>query len=154
MPVINAAGLSLLEESEGCVLYAYDDVNDNRIEPGDPIEGTLTIGYGHTGRDVHPGQTITQAEAEALLQADLRTFELAVNNMVTHNITPNQFSALVSFAYNEGAGALHGSTLLRLLNAGDTRGAAAQFGMWVSVDGHVLPGLVERRAKERALFLS
>jgi len=154
MPVINAAGLSLLEESEGCVLYAYDDANDNRIEPGDPVVGTLTIGYGHTGPDVHPGQTITQAEAAVLLQADLRCFELAVNNLVTHDVTQNQFAALVDFAYNEGSGALAGSTLLRLLNAGDVDGAANQFANWDEGNGQVLPGLVERRAKERALFLT
>jgi lysozyme len=154
MPVMNAAGMQLLEDSEGCILYAYDDENDKRIEPGDPILGTLTIGFGHTGHDVHPGQTITQAEADSLLAADLHCFEIAVNNMVTHDITPNQFSALVDFAYNEGAGSLKGSTLLRLLNQGDTGGAADQFANWDEGDGKVLPGLVTRRADERALFLT
>jgi lysozyme len=154
MPVLNAAGMQLLEESEGCVLYAYDDANDRKIEPGDPIEGTLTIGYGHTGPDVHPGMAINQTEADVLLDADLRCFEVAVNNMVAENLTPNQFAALVDFAYNEGATALKTSTLLRLLNDGDAQGAADQFAVWDEANGKVLPGLVERRAKERALFLT
>ena len=146
--------LALLKSSEGCVLYAYDDENDKRIEPGDEVEGTLTIGWGHTGADVHPGQTITQAEADSILAADLHPFEVAVNNLVTHNINSNQFSALVDFAYNEGSGALARSSLLAALNAGDVAAAADDFGKYIYANGHVDQGLITRRAHERALFLT
>jgi lysozyme len=141
--VINDTGLLLLKSSEGCELHAYQDA-----------VGVWTIGYGHTGSDVHPGQTITQADADTLLEADLKCFEVAVNNLVSHDLTSNQFAALVDFAYNEGAGALAGSTLLRLLNAGDVAGAADQFAAWDEAGGEVLPGLVARRAKEKELFLT
>jgi lysozyme len=158
MPATNAKGLAIIEGDEGCVLYAYDDANDNRIEPGDHIVGTLTIGYGHTGPDVHPGQTITQAEAVSLLRADVHGFEVAVDNLVSHDINSNQFSALVSFAYNCGSGTLAGSPILAKLNAGDVAGAAAHFGDYVQAVGpngemQVDAGLVKRRAQERALFL-
>jgi hypothetical protein len=69
-------------------------------------------------------------------------------------VTSNQFSALVSLAYNVGIGALRGSTLLRLLNARDYAGAANQFPRWNRGGGRVLPGLVKRRAAERDLFLT
>lgn len=156
MPQDNTAGLRLLENSESCVLYAYDDevYPTTPFLPGMTLKGTLTIGCGHTGPDVHPGQTITQTEADELLQMDLRRFEIAVNNMVTHSITPNQFAALVDFAFNEGAAALKNSTLLRLLNAADVQGAADQFAVWDEAGGKVLAGLIARRAKERALFLT
>jgi lysozyme len=53
---------------------------------------------------------------------------------------------------------LQESTLLRLLNQRDYAGAADQFGRWVyaTVNGvkTELPGLVKRRAAERALFLT
>lgn len=146
MPQINAAGLALIQNFEGCELTAYPDPGSG----GDP----WTIGFGHTGSDVHPGSSITQTRADELLLQDLAVFERCVNDAVSHSITPNQFAACVSFAYNEGCGAFEGSTLLRLLNAGDVRGAADQFGEWVSADGRVLEGLVRRRAAERALFLT
>lgn len=152
MPRINQAGLDLIKSFEGCVLYAYDDANDNRIMPGDPVEGTLTIGYGHTGQDVRPGETITQQQADELLQNDLVQFEAGVNAMVDRNLTPNQFAALVSFSYNLGLESLRGSTLLSYVNAGDFDAAQEQFGRWVYANGGELAGLVRRRAAEAALF--
>jgi lysozyme len=64
-----------------------------------------------------------------------------------------QYDALVSFTYNEGAGRLQSSTLLKVLNAGDYAGAAGQFGVWVCGGGVKLPGLVARREAEAALFV-
>ena len=46
-----------------------------------------TIGYGHYGAEVKANQTITEAEAEALLKSDLKVFENAVNAAVKVNIT-------------------------------------------------------------------
>jgi GH24 family phage-related lysozyme (muramidase) len=65
----------------------------------------------------------------------------------------NQFSAMVSFAFNVGLNAYRGSTLLRKHNAGDFAGAAAEFPRWVYAGGEVLPGLVRRREAERTLYL-
>lgn len=56
-PVMNDAGFNLLRKWEGCILFAYDDANDRRVNPGDTVQGTLTIGYGHTGPGVVPGLT-------------------------------------------------------------------------------------------------
>lgn len=60
MPEINAAGVALLKQWERCVLYAYDDATEQRVNPGSQVHGTLTIGYGHTGNDVVPGLTWSQ----------------------------------------------------------------------------------------------
>lgn len=139
MPKINAAGLLLLKTFEGCELHAYQDEG-----------GVWTIGFGHTG-DVEPNEVITEAEAEALLIGDLERFEQRVNALAAVDLTPNEFSALVSFEYNTGA--LDGSTLLQLVNEGATFPAAAQFERWVYVGGAILEGLVRRRAAEKALFL-
>lgn len=158
MPTDNAAGLSLTEQSEDCILYAYDDADGKwphpKIEPGDHVVGTLTIGYGHTGPDVHPGMVITQEQADLLLVHDLQKFEIAVNNLVTRPATPNQFAAMVDFAFNVGAGQFATSKVLAHFNAGDFQAAADDFQNWVTAYGKVLPGLVTRRAKERALFLT
>lgn len=114
--------------------------------------GVLTIGVGHTGPDVRPGQTITAAQSQALLQKDLERFEKAVTQYAKVPLTQNQFDALVSFAFNVGIGALGSSTLLKLLNAKDYAGAAGQFERWNRAGGKVLDGLTKRRAAEAALF--
>lgn len=115
--------------------------------------GVPTIGYGHTDGVRMTDPAITEAQAEELLRMDLQAFAAGVNRLVRVALTQGQFDALVSFAYNVGLGNLQRSTLLKKLNAGDYSGAAAEFGRWTkAADGQQLPGLVRRRAAERALF--
>ena len=137
---ISEAGLALIRQFEGLRLLAYKCA-----------AGVPSIGYGHT-RTAKMGQSITQERAEELLREDVARFEAAVSRLVTVPLSQGQFDALVSFAFNLGAKALEKSTLLRLLNAGDYYGAAAQFDRWVYASGKKLSGLVKRRAAERALF--
>lgn len=140
----NAQGVQIIKSSESLRLRAY------RCPAG-----KWTIGYGDTGPDVRPGLTITEAEAEERLARRLAfEFEPGVAQLLAVPVTGNQFSALVSFAYNTGLEALAESTLLTKLNAGDYDGAAGQFGRWVRSNGRVLTGLASRRAAERELFLT
>ena len=133
-------GLDLIKSFEGLRLSAYKDV-----------VGVVTIGYGTTA-GVKMGDTITKERAEELLREDVARFEAQVLRMVKVPLTQGQHDALVSFVYNLGAGNLSNSTLLRLLNSGDYKGAAAQFDRWNKAGGKTLAGLVRRRAAERALF--
>lgn len=134
------AGLALIKTYEGCKLTAY-------LCPA----GKWTIGYGRT-TNVKKGDTCSQAQADAWLLEEYDAFESKVRALVKVALTANQLGALVSFAYNVGVGSLKDSTLLRLLNAADYSGAAAQFARWNKGGGKVLPGLVKRRAAEAALF--
>jgi GH24 family phage-related lysozyme (muramidase) len=142
MPKTNAAGLALIEQFEGCELHAYQDSG-----------GVWTIGYGHTD-GVHAGQTITQAEADALLQEDVTGTEIEVQNLVEIELTPNEFAALVSFEFNTGA--LASSPGLALLNADKPQEAwDDHFCLYIrDANGTTQPGLVRRRAAERALFFA
>ncbi|MGC0151389.1 lysozyme [Chromobacterium vaccinii] len=140
---INQAGLDLIKDFEGLRLLAYQD-----------LVNVWTIGYGHTGPDVRPGQRISNTQAEQLLLGDLARFETGVDKMVKVPLNPNQFSALVSFSYNLGLGNLQQSTLLRLLNKRDYAGAAGQFPLWNKAGGHVIDGLTRRRQAEQKLFLT
>lgn len=77
---------------EGCRLTAY------RCPAG-----VLTIGYGHTGKDVTPGKKITQAEADALFDTDITKFAATVApTFAGVRLNGNQFDALVSLSYNIG----------------------------------------------------
>jgi len=142
---ITDEGLELIKRFEGLALEAYQD-----------IAGVWTIGYGRTA-GVAPGQRITEAEAEDLLRQDVAGFEDGVERAVTVELNPNEFSALVSFSFNVGLGALRRSTALQRLNAGDRLGAADALLWWnkATVGGEkvVVRGLARRRAAERALFL-
>jgi lysozyme len=137
------SGLALTEQFEGLRLTAYQD-----------SVGVWTIGYGHTGSDVHPGLTITQMEAEALLLKDVASAARCVNQLVTIPLTQNEFDALVDFVFNLGTSAFAGSSLLRDLNAGNIARAAAEFHKWDHAGGRVLVGLLKRRLGEADLFQS
>lgn len=117
--------------------------------------GKLTIGVGHVIRpgESFPVKGLTESEATELLCKDMEKFEARVLDLVTVPITQNQYDALLSLVFNIGAGAFEKSTLLKKLNAGDYEGAANEFTRWTRGGGKVLPGLVKRRAAEKALFL-
>jgi lysozyme len=98
--------------------------------------------------------TITQPEAEALLKRDLARFETGVNTMVEgFPTTGDQFSAMVSLAFNVGLANLLKSTLLKKHKRADFKGAADEFLRWNRAGGKILAGLTRRRAAERRLYL-
>ena len=144
---ISPSGIDLICNFEGKRLTAYDDG-----------VGVWTIGFGTTvypnGIKVMKGDTCTEAQAKTYMAHDLKKFEATVNKAVTVQLNQNQFDALLSLAYNIGASAFSQSTLVKKLNANDYRGAADQFDVWVNAGGKRMQGLVNRRAKEKALFLS
>ena len=137
----STAGRALIERREGRRLTAYRDTR-----------GIWTIGVGHavTGLPPRPyaGMTITEAECDALLAADLAPVEAVINRRVTVPVTQNEFDALVSLGFNIGIGGLGRSLVLRRLNVGDVRGAADAFMDWAKP-----PSLAGRRQDEMAQFL-
>lgn len=142
----NEAGLELIKMFEGLRLEAYVDA-----------VGIWTIGYGHT-QGVAPGMVITEEQAEAFLRQDLSDAEAAVSRYVKVRLNDNEFSALASLVFNIGSGNFQRSTVLRRLNNEDRVGAADAIEWWNKgrVNGVLtsLPGLVRRRAAEKALFLT
>lgn len=132
--------LNMIKEFEGFRGTAY-------YCPG----GKLTIGYGHTGMDVHPGDVISKYWAEHLLKADLYDLEKEVESLGEWN--QPQFDALVSFAYNLGFYKLKTSTLLKTIkDGGNMRAIKQEFKKWVYAGGEVQPGLVKRREWEAKRF--
>ena len=133
-------GKDLLKFFEGCELVAYQD-----------SVGVWTIGYGHT-KGVKPGMTITQEEAEQMLESELAEYEGYVEKYVTVPLTQNQFDALVVWVYNLGPTNFRKSTLLKELNSGDYTAASKEIKRWNKAGGKVLAGLVKRREAEAQLF--
>jgi lysozyme len=139
---IGAAGLALIKNFEGCRLKAYKPVSTEKY---------WTIGWGHYGADVQEGQTITQAQADALLVVDCQNYANAVDNPtycpLTAQLNANQRDALISFTYNCGAGSLKtlckGRTLAQICEA---------MALYNKSGGKALAGLTRRRKAEQALF--
>jgi lysozyme len=122
-------GLALIKRWEGFRASAYRDA-----------VGVWTIGYGHTSMAGPPtvaaGLKIDEGEAETILRRDVNVFARGVAEAVKVDLTDAQFSALVSFSFN------------------DFDAVPRRLQLWTKAGGRVLPGLVKRRADEAALFAS
>ena len=127
---------------EGVRYQAYKDVVD-----------VWTVCHGHTGKDIMLGKTYTEAECRSLLNKDLATVARQINPYIKADIPETTRGALYSFVYNVGAGSFKTSTLLRLINQGDTKGACDQLRRWTYAGGVEWKGLVTRREIEREICL-
>ena len=137
--------------------------------------GFWTIGYGHVVIDPTTFKALTwktpykdvvkfsltdEAEALALLEIDFNKYRLHVKALVNPaiNMTKYEEDALTSFCYNVGVGSLKSSTLLRLLNKGDRKGASLEFLKWCKAKDPktgamiTLKGLERRRKSEKYFF--
>lgn len=138
--VYSGPGVLLTKKWESLRLKAYQDSG-----------GVWTCGYGHT-QGVGPSTVCTETLAESWLRQDTQNAVNAINNLVTIDLTQNEFDALVDFVFNVGVGNFAKSTLLILLNQGKYTEAAAQFQRWKYVKGVVVAGLLNRRNDESTLF--
>ncbi|AXH72913.1 MAG: endolysin/autolysin [Caudoviricetes sp.] len=151
--IISQQGIDLIKHYESCSLTAYRDST-----------GILTIGYGHTGRDVREGETISPDTANQLLVDDLQSFENMLNDRLDTDIEQYQFDALMSFLFNIGPGQTgvkdglfclkngNPSTLWKMVQSSDFSSASKQFLLWNRAGGVVLRGLTYRRQSESLLF--
>jgi lysozyme len=144
---VGKEGLELIKSFEGLKLKAY--LCSAKVE---------TIGYGTTiypdGDKVKLGDVVSKQEAELYFLNDLGKFEKGVMSLVKNvKLSVNQFSALVSFAYNLGLGALGKSTLLKkvLVNPNDPT-IGIEFLKWDKAAGKVISGLTRRRKAEWDLY--
>lgn len=141
---LSNAGLALLKQSEGYRSHVYRDV-----------AGFPTIGYGHrleAGESFPEG--ITEAQASALLVADIRAAEEAVRRLVRAPLAQGQFDALVDFCFNLGQRRLAASTLLADLNMGRYQAAAEQLLLWDHAGDKENAALRARREAEFRLWHS
>ena len=143
---ISGYGYSIIRESEGFRNQAYKDTG-----------GVWTIGYGTikypNGVTVKQGDTCTQGQANLWLMNDCKWVDACLDKYIKVKLNQNQFDALASFVYNVGESAFVKSTMLTLINQSKFGLAANQFDRWIYDNGKVINGLVNRRAKEKLLFL-
>lgn len=151
---ISENGLKLIQEFESFEANPYLD--SARV---------WTIGYGSTyypnGKKVTgKDKPITKEYAEIIQRHVIATdFEPIVNDLLEQEITSgfitqNMYDAILSLTYNIGVNGFKKSSVLKHLKNGDKLSAGNAFLLWNKAGGKVLKGLVNRRKKERELFLS
>lgn len=141
-----AALLAAVPLFEGTVLTAAPD----------PV-GVVTACNGET-QNIQLGQRFTLAECAARLDPRLADYAAGVDRCTPLAArTPLQRVAIVDFAYNEGVAAYCGSSIAANFKAGNVAAACRSFNespsgkpQWVYAGGQSFPGLVKRRAQERA----
>lgn len=141
-------GVALIANSEG---NKYTD--DGRIKSYRCPAGVWTGPWGVT-LGVRQGMTWTHEEGSKLFCEYLCQFTDSVRKLLKEDADDEELAAMVSLAWNIGVGAFSKSTVLKQHNAGNREAAARAFGLWNKSKGQVLRGLVARRAKEAALYLT
>jgi len=147
-------GIEMIKGFEGFYAKAYWDYSQ------------WTIGYGSfagSNPEKPDIAVITVEQADARLREQIVKYEGYVNaflNKYSITVNQNQFDALVSFTYNFGnVWATYGDFRLKtyLINGVENytdQEITDAFTAWCHAGGQVLPGLVIRRQKEAAYFLS
>lgn len=136
--------------------------------PDPPGSGKYSVGYGHqltsaefsgnyvtiNNDRVYLNRGLTRNEADQLFTQDLKPYEEKVKQAISVQITQSQFDALVSFTYNLGK--ISGTSVARAVNSGNFQEVNKAFLEYVKAGTPkvTLPGLVKRRQKELAMFLS
>lgn len=143
---LNKEGSDLIKSFEGLKLEAYRCSANKE-----------TIGFGSTfyedGTPVKMGDVITKERADKLFEIISDSFAAKVRPLIKSNVNANQFSSLVSFAYNCGINNLKSSTLLKKVNANPNDPTIeAEFAKWNKAAGKVLAGLTRRRKAESDLY--
>lgn len=155
----NKKGIALIKEKEGWF-----------PDPYRCPANVITIAWGTTyypdGSKVKMSDpSCTKEQGEKWLLSELDEKEEAITRFIkNHGVTlnDNQFSALVSFAYNLGFGYVTNktSTMSRALMSGDMEACANAFMLYTKARVgrfrrlKTLRGLVIRRGQERDLFIS
>lgn len=129
--------------------------------------GVLTIGYGMTsrskvfdaswrskkGRGLAPGDTISRAEADQVLERMLEAeYAPPVARALGPAGTQHAFDGATSVSYNCGGGALKWKWAQALARGAVRSAAELLRSTAVTANGRRLPGLVRRRAEEAALI--
>ena len=143
---LNKLGIDLMHFFEGCKLEAYQC-----------SAKVWTIGWGNTfyenGTPVRQGDKITQDRANSLFVFVANKFADEIKKLIKTNLSENQFSALVCFAYNVGTGNLAKSTLLKKVNVNPNDPSISnEFLRWNKANNKIIKGLILRRKSESDLY--
>ena len=156
MITINDNCVNLIKSFEGLSLKPYHGAADR--------PDVFTIGYGSCqyppyylrGKPVAlTDPSITQEQAIEFLKYEITKKSLLIDPLLRDDLTPNQFGALLSFAYNLGETSLKTSTLRLKVNKDPLdKSIKDEFLKWVYSNGVKVEGLKRRRLAEATLYFT
>ena len=133
---ISQAGLELIGNAESC-----------RRDPYMCPARVLTVGIGSTGKVEN--RRYSDKEIAEMWVTDIRAAETCVNKYANgKRMTDNQLSAITSFTFNIGCGALQKSTLARYANREQWPQMCGELSKWVYIGKEKSTGLANRRVME------
>ena len=133
---INQEGLELIGNAESC-----------RRDPYMCPARVLTVGIGSTGKVEN--RRYSDKEIAEMWVTDIRAAETCVNKYANgKRMTDNQLSAITSFTFNIGCGALQKSTLARYANREQWPQMCGELSKWVYIGKEKSTGLANRRVME------
>lgn len=162
---ISDEGLELIKSFEGFSAYPVWDYQQYSYGYGSYVDSTTVYedpnsptGYSTT---LYPNG-IPEREAAELLREMVEDFNVSLNNFLETNkiaLNQNQFDALSSFTYNLGKYVWSGDyVIIDMLKSGEyltnPEAFIDAYCDWCHAGGEVVPGLVERREREMAIFYS
>ena len=132
---------------------SYSAVKDGKKKDGTQL---YSIGLGH---QIQPNELylmtalLNDEQVLEIFKKDIEEIRNSMNRVIKVPINKNQQLALLSLRYNIGGPAFDKSTLLRRLNERNYSDAAMRFAEWRLSEGKINQGLVNRRERERQLFV-
>lgn len=143
-----AAGAGPLVEDEGWRLASY----------ADPAWGAaLATNCAGVTRGIEMNQRLTEPECRSRTAQEFIRISFEIAACLPEVLPTEARAAFGRMAYNVGSGAFCKSETARLARAGDLKTACVRMNerpdgkpQWVSANGKIMPGLVKRRASERA----
>ena len=132
---------------------SYSAIKDGKKKDGTQL---YSIGLGH---QIQPDELylmtalLNDEQVLEIFKKDIEEIRSSMNKVIKVPINKNQALALLSLRYNIGGPAFDKSTLLRILNTKNYNGASLRFAEWRLTEGKINQGLVNRRERERQLFV-
>ena len=141
---LSKRGALVLMAEEAISLGAYKDSG-----------GVWTIGIGHTAAAGLPepkaGLQLTLSTCIEIFRRDVEKFENRVSQAIKIALTQHEFDALVLFDFNTGA--ISVGSIDDKMNSRNISAALATWEQYTKAGGKKLQGLVDRRAREIAMFV-
>jgi len=143
---------------ETFVPFTYDDAYfPPKPYTGDSKDsvGVLTIGYGHTGKDVVSGDKISESKATKLLIVDVNEAADCIRRWVLRQkgiknkyylITQGVYEAMIDLAYNLGCNRFVNSSIIENIEKGNYKNASEKI--------KKLSGDKQRRGETAEIFCS
>jgi len=135
------AGRAFIKEIEGLSLDPYTNA-----------DGYWVAGWGHVLQLGEPVRRITEEQAQAYFEEDIRNAELTIDLLVLPRLTQSQYDATVSLIRSITPTRFRSSVFLRFLNHRQWKGAASEIRRHVFAGGRVQESLKIRRKAETELF--